>query len=467
MRIFSASITGGKKNAEFKAVTIDKIRNRLVLESVQTLSHTEFFAWAKNGRTMLTCEYTDMIAYEAELPSVLNKKTTDLLIKNKIQNMLNPDTDYTFVLHNLVNTVNPATSYRTDSTSYYKRYAIYGVPSDYLNAYIGDRTRSKLSIATIDCFALAALSKQIDPEGFVCHAYADITHIILSFSVGDNLIYSRVADIYIKHTDLEDIDNSIFEIINLTMLYVKQTKQRPVNTVIFSGTLKGRISLEERVKNFCGQSVRHLNAQDYIKNCSDNIFQEYLLAIGCVLVKNNANFLPAEDMERNTYKAALVKINIILSLFLAVAIIFGAVKYAGYTKKREQLTVAAETLSGRLTALDEAVPDSDVLSYISSYINILAENEDTPVNLLVPLQELLMQARYSSVRFYRSTENSVTLQGTKTFKTYSSGWLFASEYSDYLKEFGIRGGISAEQSSVLKITDREFEIKTEIGTPEE
>ena len=463
MKILSAYFAGGKNNDELKAVIIDISKDRYVLKSARTLSSAEFSALAENGRTRLTCEYADLLAEEEELPPVSDKKAATLLVKNKIQNVLKPNTDYTFAVHDAF-TASPV--YLPGSRTSRKSYTIYGVPSDFLDSYIGGALRSKLSVATFDRFALVPLSKKVDPKGVVCHIYADRSRIILSFSAGDNLIYARIADIPAARSTGEALNDFFYEIISLTWLYVKQTKQVPVGAIIFSGTLKGRIALEESVKSFCKQDLSYLNASDYIKNCDNSVFQEYLLAIGAAMAEENANFLPINDIELNVYKSALGKLNIVLCAILTALVIFGAAKFAGYTKKREQLAAAAETLNARLAALDEAVSDSYSLYYISSYLHILAEREKTPAALIVPIQELLGREKYLSAHFYGGAENNVTLAGVETFKTYTSSWLFAAEYGDYLKEFGIRVNIPARENSILNIPDRRLEIKTELGAQE-
>ncbi len=458
MKIFSACLAGGADSGEAKAVIVDKAKDMLTLRSARTLPVDDFIAQAGSGHARITLEYADLLADEAELPPVSDEKTASLLIKNKLHNMLKPDTDYTFIRRD-ISDISPSSL----TGGINSHYSIYAVPSEFLDEYINDRMRSKLSMVTFDRFPLAALSKKVDPVGLVCHVYADRRRIILSFSAGANLIYARTADIHVKYSAGDELNDFFYEVINLTWLYVRQTRQLPVSAVVFSGTLKGRTALEERVKAFCGQDIRYLNASDYVKNCDDGIFQEYLPAIGCALTEDSANFLPAAYREQNAYKTVLKKINIALCILLVAMLVSGTVKFHTYTEKLEQLTATAEALDGRLEALDSAIADTDTLYYTDNYIKLLAGRDKSPMNLIIPVQEALGREHYSLVRFHYDTENSVSLGKLETFKTYTAGWLFAAEYNDYLAEFGIRGGMSTDLNSILNIPERKLEIKAEIG----
>jgi hypothetical protein len=417
------------------------------------------FASKVDEGTHVTCEYVDAVSAEAEFPPLNDKKAFATLAKSKVQEQLQPNVDYAFAFSEA--TV-PRSGDAAPSISVLKTYNIYAVPADLINQYSGGSTMAgNIAYLTLDQFSMVAFSEQVASDKLICHAYADKNQLLITFSFGKNLIYSRISAVPKSFDSKEDRLNFYYETLNLTYVYMRQSRQLPVDMLIFSGLLKYEKELEESVKNFSGHEVQYLEPSQYIADCREDIFDEYMLAIGCCLADAEFNFVPPTNNELIAYKQVLLALNIGLSAAVLVAAVLFVIKVVQYSDIKSDILARSQRLNRTLQDLDSAVEDPVELRYFNTYFSTMRDREFTPVNAIVKAQELLYLNTYENIRFVLNdkSESVVLVRKRETFDSYTGTYDFQRKYNNYVDNFR---ALSPVANSRLRLPDRSYEMDTQL-----
>jgi hypothetical protein len=457
MKIFAGAL-GGTNNTLVKTVTVNKVRNKLRFLNARTMSMHAFASKVDEG-THVTCEYVDAVSAEAEFPPLNDRKAFALLAKSKVQEQLQPDTTYAFAFSEA--TV-PRSGDTAPAPSVMKSYNIYAVPADLINQYSGGSTMAgNIAYLTLDQFSMVAFSEKVATDKLICHAYADKNQLLITFSYGRNLIYSRISAVPKSFDSKEDRLNFYYETLNLTYVYMRQSRQLPVDMLIFSGLLKYEKELEESVKNFSGHEAQYLEPSQFITDCREDLFDEYMLAIGCCLADEEFNFVPPTNNELIAYKQVLLAVNICLAIFMLAAAVAFVIKVAKYSEIRSDIVARTQRLNRTLQDLDGIIDDRVELKYFNTYLTAMKNRENTPVSAIVKAQELLYLNTYENIRFVMNNKNegTVVVRKQETFDTYSSTYDFQRKYNNYVDNFR---ALSPVTNSRLRIPDRAYDMNMEL-----
>ena len=461
MKITSASLSNYKAGGECRVITARKNKGTLNLSRVRRMSVKELASYAK-GTVHLTCEYLDLITGEVELPPVTDIKSINVLTKNKLADNVRSDVGYTFVRQESIEQM------PQQQHSVMKPYTVFGVPDDFFPSIIPSKLQSKLTIATLDPFSMIAISRRVNDRDLVCHAYADEDRLILTFSIGEKLVYSRVTAVPSNVASQEERISFYYDTINLTYLYVRQSRQIPISVVILSGLLNAEYSLAESVETLTGVRVSEIDHTSIIKNCNEAQFHEYLLPIGAALVPSEANFTSTGYQEEMVYGQLMAFINIIFFIALLVGIAGSAFYFTKYTSAKNNLRNKISALNGKLITLEREVGDDvakSSLFYIDNYLSLLIRRETTPAALLQPTQEVINRDQYTSL-VYRDVPNSMLeVLKLESFKTYSASYMFETDYKAYLASLKERN-VNVDSMSVLTIPERKYDMRTDLQNAE-
>jgi hypothetical protein len=397
MRIISASLSGYTTGGECRVITANRTKGGLALARARHMSIKELTSYAKGRNVHISCEYLDMVTGEVELPPVSDIKSINALTKNKLQDNVRDDIGYTFIRQEPVETAPQAQS---TQISVMKQYTVFGVPDDFIPSIIPAKLQSKASIITLDPFSMIAISKRVNSKELVCHAYADEDRLVLTFSIGDKQVYFRVTAIPETLNSKDDLINFYYDTINLTYLYVRQSRQIPITVVLLSGLLYNEKSLADSVETLTGVRITDLDHTSIIKNCSEEQFHEYLLPIGAALVNNDVNFISVSFQEDLAYRDILTKLNMAFAVVLAVMVVLAGKYFVEYQSKKSNLDRQVTMLNGRLNSLETYIGDEsskNSLFYIDNYISLLHRRELTPASLMQPTQDLIIRDTYTSL----------------------------------------------------------------------
>ncbi|MDR2105274.1 MAG: hypothetical protein LBP51_05925 [Deferribacteraceae bacterium] len=457
MKIFAGAL-GGTNNTLVKTVTVNKVRNKLRFLNARTMSMHAFASKVDEG-THVTCEYVDAVSAESEFPPLNDKKAFAMLAKSKVQDQLLPDVRYAFAFSEATL---PRASDSAPSVSVMKSYNIYAVPADLITQYSGGSTMAgNIAYLTLDQFSMMAFSEKVATDKLICHAYADKSQLLITFSYGNNLIYSRISSVPKSFDSKEDRLNFYYETLNLTYVYMRQSRQLPVDMLIFSGLLKYEKELEESVKNFSGHEVQYLEPSQYISDCREDIFDEYMLAIGCCLADPAFNFVPVTNNELISYKQVLLVVNLCFAVLVLAAFVACVLKAAKYVELRGDISSRTQRLTSTLNQLNAVIGDENELRYYNTYINALRQRETSPINAIVKAQELLYMNTYEEIRFVldNKNESSVIVRKKETFDTYTSTYDFQRKYNSYIDNFK---ALSPIANSKLRIPDRTYDMDMQL-----
>lgn len=453
MKIFAASLSS--TGSDIKTVTLNRAKNKLSLIKARVIDQ-KAFASAK-GNVFITGEYLDLVSATVELPPVKDEVSVNLVIKNKLIDSLRPDQEYSFIRREI-----QTEGQRVNLMS--KTYNVYGVPNEFVTSIVPPKVMHNVLLLTLDQFALINISKRVSPNELVCHVFADTERVIVSFSMGDQLVYSRVTVIPENISQGGNINEFIYDTINLTYVYARQSKQLAVSVFIMSGLLFNQQEIISKVRSLTGLSITTLSAKPFIKNCTDEVFNTYLLPIAAAMSDSSIDFLPVYNKQLQAFKFVIKVVNFALVAVFFVALYILNGKYAEYKEVSFRLQNSVNQLNAKLDALDSKLGNDtkrSLLHYCNKYIAGLQRRDESAVMLIPSVQDMIYRDIYDSITFISSEYNVVEVGKGLNFDNYTTTFVFAEDYDKFLQSMEEKGFL-VNAGSVIALPDRSFEIMADL-----
>ena len=415
---------------DFKAVTVIKKGSKLKL--VETTRERDILGELKGEGTYLALFYPNLNVETVEIPPVKDEDTREILIKKKLADILGLQTDHLVVYRELPE----------ESTETKKVFRVFAIPSDVYHdpETLPENLKDEQEIFTLEQFSLCGLSKLLYPDKTVFHIYSDESKLMVTVSKGDEIIYTRSINIP-SYVFEEDLDNFLYENVNMTYIFVAQRSGIRPDMILLSGFAKDRSSFVESLCNLVQENVAVPLVPEGFSGVSTEIFHEFAPCFGTLFLSEVYDFSPRSVKEKRKARRILEKVIPLLVLaFLLLGSFLGWQAKEILDKKKH-----LETLSLRLQreafalVKDDLLSDQHRLKFYTDYLRALSESRKKNPFIfakeLVPLIEFAMPVRYS----FRLGKDSVVLEldVKRTFPDLVTLNMFRSKLTERAK--GLKG----------------------------
>jgi hypothetical protein len=360
-------------------------------------------------KSILSINFENYINQEISIPLIKDRKTKEILIKNKLANNLEENQKYKFITiaeRNLGKNI---------------VYNIYAFPIDTLfkSIKIDKKTIEKLEKLFISQFSLFGVSNYLFPQEDVFHIYADNENLIITVSKGKNLRYIRTVDIP-QNLDKNQILNIHYENINLTYQYVKQNKVKKIDLVLLSGSLSKDKELIETIYSFINEPICVVFKDRLIKNCDVETFDKFFIPIGNLFVPDNYNILPDDLIEKKVFNKFLVYSNFALFLGIILSAYYEFLEFNNIQNKLSVLDRKYFLVKTEIQEFKQNYPIKiDDLDFYMRYLNLTFSLEKYNVfSLIGDIENVISGTKIQNLEVNKK-ENLVLLK-IKTKKQFNN-----------------------------------------------
>lgn len=386
---------------DFKAVTVTKKGSKLKL--VETTRDRNILGELKGEGTFLALFYPNLNVETVEIPPVKDEDTKEILIKKKLADILGLQTDNLVVYRELPE----------ESTETKKVFRVFAIPSEVYHdpETLPENLKDEQEIFTLEQFSLCGLSKLLYPDKTVFHIYSDESKLMVTVSRGDEIIYTRSINIP-SYVFEEDLDNFLYENVNMTYIFVAQRSGIRPDMILLSGNSKDRDGFVESLCNLVQENVAVPLVPESFSGVSTEIFHEFAPCFGTLFLSEEYDFSPSPVKEKRRARRILEKVVPLLGLVFILLAGFLGWQVKEILDKKEKLEGMSRRLEREALSLvaDELLSDRQRLKFFADYLRALSDSRrKNPFILakqLVPLVEFAMPVRYS----FRLGKNSLVLE---------------------------------------------------------
>ena len=379
-------------------VYLRRVKQKLYLEKyeIKEIESEEFLqqAISRNHKNFLAYTFQNIENVKVEIPSVKDEKTREFLIKSQLKSQ-NISVDKFKIYYTL------ESKEETKET-----YSVYLFPlSVFENLELDEEKKVSLEIFTFPIFSLSYIYKAIEifNNKYVLHIHLTKYELILVLSTNGKLVYFRTVEIpdYISTED--QVINFVYENVNLTYIYIRQSVNDNVDIVTLSGDIAFYERLAEQVYSFMGSPIVSIIPYGFIENCDGITFQHFIINFGTL----NVDRLVADlRPEKYIYKRNFVKLSrklfyFSLSLFF-VTLFFLAKEYKDLNEKQNEITLLKNEIREQLrNKLSKSKFSYEEFEYFIKYLNLIKESQTK--NAIVPLEKTIPLLKVLQVNNISST----------------------------------------------------------------
>ncbi|RMA97538.1 hypothetical protein [Hydrogenothermus marinus] len=332
----------------------------------------------KNYKNFVNYSFFNIENTRVEIPLVKDKKTKEVLIEAKLKNQ---DIDlnkfkYIPILNNV----------ETDR----EIYNIYLIPYSIFKELNLEDKNLYIELFSLPIFSIFSISKKFFKEKNTLHIYSDKSQLIIVLNENENLKYFRTIEIpsHISYPS-ESYINFLYENINLTFNYIRQSISIKIDKIIISGLESQSEELANLIFNFAKLPLCSLTYQGFLENCSGEDFQQNIINIGNLFIdKSEHDIRPAKYIhDKNFYKISKVLIRILIFLIFILSI-FPILKFKDIQKKQQEISTLEEKIKqSYIKGLMKVSGFSEKKSiYYTNYLKLI--NDAQTKNAIIALQKV-------------------------------------------------------------------------------
>ncbi len=394
-----------------RSIILSKDRKEGVLlrRSLRGYSFVKTLPKVANIRGAKVCIPSEnAVVEDLELPSVKDRSTLDLLIKRQLTSRasLTEEVFLSFIT--------------LQSEGETQKVRVFTLPKAEVLSVLSGISLQEVDFIAPTSIALASISKEIDPQKIIFHAFLDAEHLCVCVSKGSEVIYVRSVLIPSQSADVDAYMDSVFENITTTYVFVANRKGIKPDLILVSGRLKELDSVVENIANNTAVGVATPLVPPKFKGLSYQVFHDLLPCLGAVDLPSDYDLTPHGVKENRRF---ILVAKALIGVLLLTIMGLGWLVYTAYRDlshkmealKMQRIKTVAEIV--RFTSEYEKVKGE--LSYYATYINKISEARSSyPFDRIEPFKDLitLLEPKYLKLS---SSKNKFTLI-IKTQKTFLS-----------------------------------------------
>ncbi|HIE59555.1 MAG TPA: hypothetical protein EYH43_04945 [Persephonella sp.] len=361
----------------------------------------------EKDKNFISYSFINIENIKVEVPSVQDEKTKFFLIRNQVKNqgieVNNFKLYYTFD--------------RTEGEN--DIYTVYLLPySVFEELNISKEKKVLLDLFTFSVFSLSSLSGEFFKEKNILHIYSSERQIIITLSKNKHLFYFRIIDIPEYISTEEQFTNFLYESVNLTYIYIQQSINIEIETIIVSGEVPLNKEISELIYNFINIPIAVLIPCGFIENCDGQIFQKFIVNFGNLVVDKSLFDIRLEEY---IYKKNFIKLSKILffvSLFtFFISSFILASSYVSFVQKENEIEYLENLIKDKIKEkLAQTRFSYGEYKYYIKYLNLIKKaNEGNAFLLLNKILPLLKIYPFNNISS-KVNNNRFTIKITDNIK---------------------------------------------------
>ncbi len=379
-----------------KNIFLFKERKSLSIDNIKNL---DFKVYA-------SINLPEYIIHKVYIPPVKDKKSQELLVKNKLSTIVEEDLSNYIVkifeagIENESLTVN-----------------VVLIKKDYIPNYSQD-ILERFEIFSTDAFGLATLSTQIEKNKYVFHFYSCSKYTLAVLSKGSYIEYIRYSPVPDYIFSEKDIENFYYESFNLTYLYLKQNQSINLDLIVFSGDIVSMDDVLRQLYEFSNLPFASINYKYFVQNIPEDIAFEQTSSIGLIISPEEFDIRNIEIIYSRRFKILSKYLSLVVAIinaFMGIVLILNL-----YSLKESMfLRNYKETLlENKVNVLKKTIKyNHSELNYFISYAKLYSTvYEHTFFDIMKDIKDLLKFYPYKTIRYIRTNQgHSVSLVSTVSF----------------------------------------------------
>ncbi|WP_457641186.1 hypothetical protein [Persephonella sp.] len=414
MSIIAVDLSDGKKKG-------------IVLRKKNHLYEVVDYNINKKGRFYISIFFQDFITATTVLPPAKDKKTIELLIRNKLSGQLEKGTSYSLV-------------YKERGRLGEKQieYIVYALPERVFYEVLEKldiSDDSYIETFSISQLSLAGISRKISENETIFMVYADREKFIVTVSKGSDILYTRSTKIPEYADNEEQLVNFYYENLNLTYIYAVQNRSINIDSIALSGNISRYEQFVNLAYNFSNKPVYTVLPQYFIKDVNIDQFNEMVIPIGNILIGKEYDFSPQEIKEKRIFNRLT---EILISILIFVFLIITGLNFSLLFNLKEKYTDVKLQYENLIRKLEKDIASKNLskneILYLSKYAGLL-DPEKKIINILSEITNLLFLIKNENLNITNiDNKTEINIKAVQTFKSIGEIENFKRKYYEYLSK---------------------------------
>lgn len=431
MKLFSAEFSKINDKLQAKAVLMQKNGNVFTLLNNYITDAENIQHLSKNLPVNIGVDYY-IVDETVHLPPINDSGTFKVLALNKLKESLEPGVNYLMSYKHY--------SHLQPDQSGNLTYKVFIAPESlfYHESTLTREQMQNINIFTISDFALCALVKRYYPGMIVFHAYSDGKKIFVTVCHDDVIVYTRNNVVSATSSDKLSV---YYEYLNLTFMYATKNLRLRIDQVVLSGELAKMPELAVTFFEFSKVPQSTLVPCNVVKNCSYDMFQEYMIPISLCFLDEDYDMTPKVIIQEQARSSLKFAAGLVSVFIVFVLIMLNTLSLFNLYGQSEDLNIRSMELAGNIRAYSEMAAGSENKKFELFYHNLLKDREQNVSRLFPVFADLLSVGEFSDVAFEKEADGStsVAVGGKFTFRGLTNVEVFKNRLTEETKKITDKG----------------------------
>jgi hypothetical protein len=459
MKIFCAEISGSNETMKAKAVVMQKKGKTFSMLKYYTTDVDNIQLLSKGMPVNIGINYFDTIEETITLPPVKDPATFRLIATNKLKDSIEPTKEYLMAYK--------ANQAMLPDASGNLNYKVLMIPSSvlYEDSQLSENTMQSLNMFTVADFALCSLVQKYFPDKIVFHAYADDSKICVTICMNDYIVYTR-------NNPMEkgaNLLSAYYEYLNLTYMYATKNLKLKIDYAVFSGKLADMKELVTMFYEFSGVAQSTLIPAGIVNNCSNDIFQEYMIPISLCFLDSSYDMTPPEIMKKQATTFATTIVNGCAMFLVMVLLILNALAIFTLYDNKSTMTMQAQNLSRKIKSYLSEVSTVHSKRFDLNYYKAMEKRDKSVSRDFELFADLLATGDYNIASFNNEENGNklIEIGGQLNFPRLDQIENFKDIFQKELDKISAKGGYTLENKTEFLTDKMEVNVRLIFRTGEQ